>query len=191
MHRHKYSKTKIVTAFLICIIFLTCAPKPFIWQGRYVDISTTELPKEDVKAGNYLIVAYTPNEKAKNSTTPYKFAIMKDTIQIGLFYLEKIPNVGYLFIREYLNKNRELIEDIKKYFISERGSYITLELYRKPLTYEEIKNITISNVGILSRWYLQITVAQETRLKSCLGLMENGMRLLKAMQIALICYPLC
>ena len=67
MHRHKYSKTKIVTAFLICIIFLTCAPKPFIWQGRYVDISTTELPKEDVKAGNYLIVAYTPNEKAKNS----------------------------------------------------------------------------------------------------------------------------
>ncbi len=147
MQRHKYSRTKISIPFIICAIFLACAPKPFIWQGRYADISTTELPREDIRIGKYLIVAYTPIEDAKNSQILYKFAIMRDSIRIGLFSLEKIPNVGYLFIREYLNKNQELIEDIKKYFISERESFITLELYRKPFTYEEIKNITISKVA--------------------------------------------
>jgi|GEM_PF-1519195 len=147
MHRHKYSETKIFIAFIIFFTLLACAPKPFMWQGKYADISTTELPKEDIKVGNYLIVAYNPNEKTKNSQSLYKFAIMRDSIQIGLFCLEKIPNVGYLFIREYLNKNRELIEDIGKYFISERESYIALELYRKPFTYDEIKNITISKIA--------------------------------------------
>jgi len=94
MHRHKYNKTKIIITSLIYLILLTCAPKPFMWQGRYAEISTTELPKEDIKVGNYLIVAYTPNEKTKTSPTFYKFAIMKNGAQIGLFCLEKIPN-GY------------------------------------------------------------------------------------------------
>jgi len=94
MNRHKYNKTKIIITSLIYLILLTCAPKPFMWQGRYAEISTTELPKEDIKVGNYLIVAYTPNEKTKTSPTLYKFAIMKNGAQIGLFCLEKIP-YGY------------------------------------------------------------------------------------------------
>lgn len=147
MHRHKYNKTKIIITSLIYLILLTCAPKPFMWQGRYAEISTTELPKEDIKVGNYLIVAYTPNEKTKTSPTLYKFAIMRDSEQIGLFSLEKIPSVGYLFIWEYLNKNRELIDDVEKYYMTERRSYITLELHRYPFTYEEIKNIIISEVA--------------------------------------------
>ncbi len=147
MCEQKYRKIKIIFASLIFLVFLECAPKAFVWKGRNADIVTTELPKEDIRVGNYLIVAYTPGVKANNSQTLYKFAIMKDSVQIGLFCLEKIPNIGYLFICEFLNQNRELIDDIEKYYMTEGKSYITLELHRYPFTYDEMKNLIISKVA--------------------------------------------
>ena len=104
----KYYRLHVVLLFLSILFIKGCGPKAKLWKGKYVNLRTTELPKEDFKVGLYIVVSYAPIEQDENSPEMYKFAIIKEGVQTNLLVLvydmEEAKRFGlkrnYLLIEE-------------------------------------------------------------------------------------------
>ncbi|MFA5033212.1 MAG: hypothetical protein WC614_09340 [bacterium] len=78
---------------LLTVVLLSgCGPKPFLWKGNYISINTAETPKEDFKAGNYIVISYAPVELNPKAKIPYKFGIVRENKQLALVLLKNHPN---------------------------------------------------------------------------------------------------
>jgi hypothetical protein len=104
----KYYRLHVILLFLSILFIKGCGPKAKLWKGKYVNLRTTELPKEDFKVGPYIVVSYAPIEQDENSPEMYKFAIIKERVQTNLLVLvydmEEAKRFGlkrnYLLIEE-------------------------------------------------------------------------------------------
>ncbi|MEO0127035.1 MAG: energy transducer TonB [candidate division WOR-3 bacterium] len=151
--------------FIATIILLSvfCARKPILWQGHYANFVTPENPKEDFKVGEFLVVSYAPSEELKYSKIFYKFAIIKDSTQIGLISYEKIAGSGYLLVYEYFDKYDPLIDKRERFFETEKKSLMTLALYRLPLSYNELKYfVTTTLLNLKELTYVDYTTEGDT-----------------------------
>lgn len=146
--------SKIKKPFLyLLIVFLPvlCAQKR-VWQGQYITLQTNEFPKEDFKVGNYIVVAYTPQEYNKKSKVIYQFDIMENQNRTRLIVFQEC----FLLITERPEPNKmdkdkdydyALIEinpaDFGKLKHLSVVSGTTHKLYEKMHSYEEIKEEVI------------------------------------------------
>lgn len=75
-------KHAVLVLFLMSMTLLSVGcVKTTTWQGKYVTLETTKLPKEDYKIGDYIVVAYDVQANNKKSEVIYRFDIMQaDTI---------------------------------------------------------------------------------------------------------------
>ncbi|MDD2891287.1 MAG: hypothetical protein PHE49_11720 [bacterium] len=138
---------------LAALLLSGCGPKPFLWKGNYISINTAETPKEDFKAGDYILISYAPIELNPKVKIPYKFGIIKGNKQVALVLLKNHPNkkLGTKYSLEetrtspidnnlpypsslYSDKDKERIADMtsslpfgEKYFIYK--NYVTLPSY--------------------------------------------------------------
>ncbi|MCK4526793.1 hypothetical protein KAW18_05430 [candidate division WOR-3 bacterium] len=148
----KCYRLHVILLFLSILFIKGCGPKAKLWKGKYVNLKTTELPKEDFKVGSYIVVSYAPIEQDENSSEMYKFAVIKEGAQSNLLVLvydmEKAKRFG-------LRRNYLLMEEgdisIKDTFdirtneritraYQERNVYIAFD---KLPSYEELKKHVI------------------------------------------------
>jgi hypothetical protein len=89
----KQSLIKNTAPLFIALLILSgcAAPKKFLWKGDYVAFNTAEQPKEDFKAGDYIVIAYAPIDSNPKAKIPYKFAFVQGNKQIGLLTLKPTP----------------------------------------------------------------------------------------------------
>jgi hypothetical protein len=126
-------KKSILSGVFLMIMVLNCAT-PFVWQGQYIKINTTEQPKEDFVVGDYIIIAYAPCEYRKNATRLYKFALIQNGRQAGMIILDRsdfILPVYYLEESGYPPKGN--------FRISGSANHVTYNQYKKPPDYEHVK----------------------------------------------------
>lgn len=109
---------------LLEILLLSCAPKPFQWQGKYISINTTEQPKEDFIVGDYIVIAYAPCEYKKNPATLYKFALIMGGRQVGLIILEYDDLCAALGNPYFLEENN-VSRKIDCGWLSRIGNHVT------------------------------------------------------------------
>ncbi len=163
VYNERFIKFLSALVCLLPILFLFCAHKTILWHGSYTDLVTPEVPKEDFKVGEYLVVSYAPAEKLKYPLVLYTFALIKDSTQIGLICYEKIPRCGYLLVYEFFDKYNIPIDDIERFYKNEKNNLMTLELYKYPLSYNELKYIIISELlGLKGLHYTDYTNEGDT-----------------------------
>ncbi|MFA5033211.1 MAG: hypothetical protein WC614_09335 [bacterium] len=89
----KQSLIKNTALLFIALLLLSgcAAPKKFLWKGDYVAFNTAEQPKEDFKAGDYIVISYAPIDSNPKAKIPYKFAFVEGNKQIGLLVVKPTP----------------------------------------------------------------------------------------------------
>ena len=137
-------RVKFLTTILVVMFLLGCAPKPFIWQGQYITITTIEEPEEDFKVGKYVIISYAPVEYEYNPRVLYKFAIMLKGKQVGLIKLEDHGDIGIIIGWRYYLEEDGFLRDGYEYHISRSGNHVTYQTYAEKPSYEKVKNDVIT-----------------------------------------------
>lgn len=144
-------KSKKCFTLVAILLSVVCVHKTY-WQGKYITLETLEIPKEDFKVHSYIVVAYTPRERDKNSRVVYQFEIFENDkrtriIQFAecmLLITEKPPPNRFDKEKDYDYALTEINpEDFGKlkHLSVIRGT--TYKLYEKMHSYEEIKQEVI------------------------------------------------
>jgi len=128
-------RNSFIYMLLLIIMLLACAPKPFLWHGHYININTTEQPKEDFVVGSYVVISYAPCEYKKGISRLYKFALIQNGKQVGFITLDKHELIMPVYYLEESNVRHS------GHFsaVSSVGDHVTYNMYKNFPSYERVK----------------------------------------------------
>ncbi len=132
---------KLLNIILVVLLFQSCAPKKFTWQGQYITITTAEQPKVDFEVGEYIVVAYAPIEYKKNPDIIYRFSIYKNEKQIGLITVEYHLELPILSTGEkmYLLEENNYSRKDEPYYLIQSGNKMIYQVYEGTPTYKQAR----------------------------------------------------
>jgi len=136
----KVYRIRLLQIVLTVAFLLSCAPKKFVWHGQHITIATAEHPREDFKAGEYIVVAYAPIEYKKNPDIVFRFSIYKDDNQVGLISAKSHVDwpVGTTK-KMYLLEENNFCRSNKIYYLIQNGDKLIYQIYEGLPTYKQIR----------------------------------------------------
>jgi len=114
------ARQRIIFAALVGLLILSCIAKKTLWKGQYVTLYVANPPREDFKAGHYIVVAYSPVESDKKSEVLYRFEAMQyDAVVRALECMDTEKYPGLLFGLEPKGKDSVGVSRLGGYWLVE------------------------------------------------------------------------